>query len=95
MPCSALSCPRRGWWHVADTRPLALDAVKILAALVPIHEFLPEACRVLLGSLGLAWVGAATDVRIPLIESLSQSVMRQVSAPGYMLLGMPALLFVR
>jgi hypothetical protein len=40
-------------------------------------------------------VGATADVHIPLIESLSGSVMRRVSAPGYMLSGMLALSFVR
>jgi hypothetical protein len=33
-------------------------------------------------------VGAIVDVRIPLTESISRSVMRRVSTPRYMLSGM-------
>jgi hypothetical protein len=69
--------------------------VKILAAFVPVHGFLPEACGFSPESLGPAWVGAAADVHIPLIDSLSQLVMRHVSTPGYMLLSMLASSFDR
>jgi hypothetical protein len=57
--------------------------VKILAAFVDVHGFLPEASGFLPGSLSPAWVGATTDVHIPLIRSLSRSVMRWVSALGH------------
>jgi hypothetical protein len=95
MPYLALSCPIvvGGAWLIRDPWPWML--VKILAAFVPVHGFLPEACGFLPGSLRLAWVGAATDVHIPLIESLPWSVMRRVSAPRYMLSGMLASSFVR
>jgi hypothetical protein len=69
--------------------------VKILAAFVPVHGFVPEACGFLPGSLSPAWVGVMADVCIPMIKSLSRSVMTRVSAPGYMLLGMLASSFVR
>jgi hypothetical protein len=95
MPCLALSClvMAGGAWLIRDPWPWML--VKILAAFIPVHGFLPEACGFLPGSLGPAWVGATTDVRIPLIGSLTRSVMRRVSALGYMLSGMLVLLFVR
>jgi hypothetical protein len=95
MPCPALSYPIvvGGAWLIRDPWPWML--VKILAAFTPVHRFLPEACDFLPGSLNPAWVGAAADVRIPLIESLLRSVMRWVSAPGYMLSGMLDLSFVR
>jgi hypothetical protein len=95
MPCPILSSPvmAGGAWLICYPWPWIL--VKILAAFVPVHGFLPKVCGFLPGSLGLAWVGATTDVRIPLIESLLQSVMRRISAPRYMLSGMLALSFVR
>jgi hypothetical protein len=85
MPCLMLSCPIvvGGTWLIRDPWPWML--VRILAAFVPVHGFLPEASGFLLGSFGPTWVGAMADVHIPLIESLSQSVMRWVSAPGYTL----------
>jgi hypothetical protein len=95
MPYLALSCPvvAGGAWLIRD--PWLWMLVKILAAFVPDHGFLPEACGFLPWSLGPAWVGAKADVRIPLIGSISWSVMRRVSVPGYMLSGMLALSFVR
>jgi hypothetical protein len=71
MPCPALPCliMAGGAWLIRDPSPWML--VKILAALEPVHGFLPEACGFLLGSLSPLWVGAVADVRIPLIESLS------------------------
>jgi hypothetical protein len=94
MPCPTLSCPVvvGGAWLIRDPWPWML--VRILVAFIPVHEFLPEACGFLLGSLSPAWVGGAADVRIPLIESLSRSVMRRVSAPEYTLSGTLALSFV-
>jgi hypothetical protein len=83
MPYPALSCPIvvRGAWLIRDPWPWML--VRILVAFVPVHVFLLEACGFLPGSLSPTWVGAAANVCIPLIESLSWSVMRRVSAPGY------------
>jgi hypothetical protein len=57
-----------GAWLIRDPWPWML--VKILAAFVPVHGFLPEACGFLPGSLVPAWVGAVANVRTPLIESL-------------------------
>jgi hypothetical protein len=68
--------------------------VRILAAFVPVQGSLPEACGFLPGSFGPVFVGAAADVHIPLIESLSWSVIRRLSAPGYTLSGTLALSFV-
>jgi hypothetical protein len=70
MPWPALSCSVvvGGAWLIRDPWPWKL--VKILAAFVLVHGFLPEACGFLPGSLGPAWVGAMDDVRTPLIESL-------------------------
>jgi hypothetical protein len=82
-----------GAWLIHDPWPWML--VKILATFISVHRFLLEACGFLPGRLGPAWVGATTDLRIPMIKSLSQSVMRRVSAPGYMLSGMLASSFVR
>jgi hypothetical protein len=95
MPCLPLPCPVvvGGAWLIRDPWPWMF--VKIFAAFIPVHEFLREACGFLSGSLSPTWVGAATDVRIPLIEPLSRSVMRWLSAPGYMLSGMLASSFVR
>jgi hypothetical protein len=94
MPYPTLPCPvmASDTWLIRDPLPWML--VKILAAFVPIHGFLPEACGLLPGSLGPALVGAVTNVRIPLIESLSRLLMRHVCAPGYMLLGMLTSSFV-
>jgi hypothetical protein len=66
-----------------------------LRSWVLVHGFLPEACGFFPGSLSPTWVGAMADLRIPLIESLSRSVMRRVSAPEYMVSGMLASSFVR
>jgi hypothetical protein len=95
MTCLALSCPvvAGGTWLIRD--PWSWMLVKILAAFIPVHGFLLEACGFLPGSLSPAWVGATTDVRIPLIRPLTRSVIRWVSAPRYMLSGMLVLLFVR
>jgi hypothetical protein len=95
MPCPASYCPivASGAWLICNPWPWMF--VKILAVFVLVHGFLPEVCGFLPESLGLAWVGTAADVRIPLIESISWSVMRRVSAPGYMLSSMLALLFVK
>jgi hypothetical protein len=90
---NVLSGMAGGAWLIRDPWPWML--VKILAAFVPVHRFLPEACGILSGSLGPAWVGATIVVCIPLIESLSWSVMRRVSAPWYMLSSMLASSFVR
>jgi hypothetical protein len=87
-----LILPHRGQWCVADMQPLALDVCEDIRL---VHGFLPDVCGFLPESLSLAWVGTAADVRIPLIESISWSVMRRVSAPGYMLSSMLALLFVK
>jgi hypothetical protein len=67
MPYLALSYPivAGGAWLIHD--PWLWMLVKILAAFIPIHGFLPEECGFLPGSLGPAWVRAMTDVRIPLI----------------------------
>jgi hypothetical protein len=51
--------------------------VQILAAFVPVHGFLSEACGFLSGCHEPGWVGAATVVRIPLVESLSWLVVRR------------------
>jgi hypothetical protein len=95
MPYLALSCPimAGGMWLIRDPWPWML--VTILAAFVLVHAFLPKACGLLPGSLGPVWVGATADVHIPLIESLSRPVMRQISALGYMLSGLLASSFVR
>jgi hypothetical protein len=95
MPCLALSFPivANGACLIHDPWPWML--VKILAAFIPVFGFLPKACGFLSGILDPAWVGAVADVRIPLIESLSWSVMRWVFAPGCMLLGMLATSSVR
>jgi hypothetical protein len=93
-PPPAMSClvMAGGAWLIRDPWPWML--VRILAAFVPVHGFLLKACGFLLRSLGPTWVGAVADVRIPLIESLSRSVMRWIPAPGYTLPGMLALSFV-
>jgi hypothetical protein len=95
MPYPALSCliVVSGVWLIHD--PWHETLVKILASFIPVHGFLPEACGFLPGSLNPVWVGAVADVRIPLIGSSSRSVMKRVSAPGYMLSGMLVLLFVK
>jgi hypothetical protein len=41
------------------------------------------------------WVAVVANLHIPLIESLSQSLMRHISAPRYMLSGMVGSSFVR
>jgi hypothetical protein len=95
MPYPALLCPiiAHGVWLICN--PCSWMLVKILATFIHVHGFLPEACGFLPGSLGPAWVGAMADVRIPLIESLSQPLMRPVSTPGYMRSGMLDSSFVR
>jgi hypothetical protein len=94
MPCPALSSPVVAGvtWLIHDHWPWML--VMILAAFIPVHGFLPKVCGFLLRNLSPAWVGAVADLRIPLIESLSRSVMRRVSAPGYILSGMLVVSFV-
>jgi hypothetical protein len=69
--------------------------VKISAAFITVFGFLLEACGFLSGSLSPTWVGDTTEVRIPLIKSLSWSMMRRVSVPRYMLSSMLALSIVR
>jgi hypothetical protein len=44
-----------GAWLIRDPWPWMF--VKIFAAFVPVHGFLPEACGFLPGSLDPAWVG--------------------------------------
>jgi hypothetical protein len=70
MPYPTLPCPTMagGTWLICDPWPWML--VKISAAFIPVHGFLPQSSGFLPQSLGLAWVGATADVRIPLIESL-------------------------
>jgi hypothetical protein len=80
-------------WLIRDPWPWML--MKILVAFIPVYGFLTEACGFLPGSRDPAWVGAMADVCIPLIESLSWSVMRRVSTPSYMLSGMLALSFAK
>jgi hypothetical protein len=90
-----LVLPRHGRWRVVDTRPLALDACEDISCFRTCPLTFTRRCGFLPRSLNPAWVGATADVRIPLIESLSFSVMRWVFSPRYMLSGMLASLFVR
>jgi hypothetical protein len=69
--------------------------VEVLTAFVPVLRLLHGAYG-LLPEGHLPYAGSfMTYIRISLIELLSRSVMRRVSAPEYMLSGIRALVFVR
>jgi hypothetical protein len=83
-----LILPHHGRWRVADTRPLALDASEDISCLHTCSWIFTRSMQLFTGEPRPSVGGDVADVCIPLIESLSWSVMRWVSAPGYMLSSM-------
>jgi hypothetical protein len=90
-----LALPRRGWWCVADTLPLALDVCEDISNLHTCPWIFTQSTRFFTWEPQSSMGAAVADVRIPLIKSLSWSVMRWLSTPWYMLSGMLASSFVR